>query len=231
MFFSYLCHRRWHMFRIINPFAIFVISTLYPFISKCSAMWCLLLVSLFGPCRNTHQTLLTFSSVTDDCLSQTFISAQAPVQCLPEVMALNSHPWLASMKSWNTVFCVSFPNFAPSGLITIQFWSLNAVLYVCKLTLNLKVAPLVPGIKSSRLLFDCVGMQFLWCCETTWPLYVVVVASDCVTVITAIRAFLVQYYRKCIVSHALWWRFFGSSSWWHAAECCVLKIGKLTFLS
>jgi hypothetical protein len=70
------------MLRIINPFMMFVISTFYPFISKCSAMWCMLLVSLFGLCRNAHQTLLTFSSVTDDCLSQAFISAQATVQCL-----------------------------------------------------------------------------------------------------------------------------------------------------
>jgi len=49
----------------------------------------------------------------------------------------------------------------PSGLITLQLWSLNAVLYVCKLTLDLKVVPLVPGIQSSRLLFNSVSMQFL----------------------------------------------------------------------
>jgi hypothetical protein len=79
------------MLRIINPFTIFIISTLYPFISERSTMWCMLLVSLFGPCRNAHQALLTCSSVRDDCLSQTFISAQATVQCLWEVMALNCH--------------------------------------------------------------------------------------------------------------------------------------------
>ena len=130
-----------------------------------------------------------------------------------------------------TVFCAGFANCAPSGLITLQLWSLNAVLYVCELTLNLKVVPLVPGIQSSRLVFDSVRMQFLWCSETTWLLYIVVVASDYVTAITVTRALWVHCYKQCMVSHSLWRRFFGSSSLCHVAECCILKIGKLTFLS
>jgi hypothetical protein len=148
-----------------------------------------------------------------------------------EVVALNCHHWLASMKTWNTVFCASFANCAPSGLITLQLWSLNAVLYVCELTLDLKVVPLVPGIQSSRLLFDSVSMQFLWCNETTWLLCIVVVASDYVTAITATRALWVHCYKQCMVSYSLWRRFFGSSSLCHVAECYILKIGKLTFLS
>ena len=121
-------------------------------------------VTLCGPHRNDHQTLFTVSSVTGDCLSQTFISAQTTVHCLwVGIFRIASE--LPSLIDFCEVMGHSilhfFTNFAPDVLSTPQLQVLNVILYVPKFALDLKVVPCVPGLQSGRLFCESVNMQFL----------------------------------------------------------------------